>query len=127
MWPIDPSAPVTDPPPRRSRRHVLRLGGGLASLLALGACADPDPTVPLAATGVPWRTATSPSSPPPSASPTATVTPSPTPPPPTPIPAPTLLPRPAWPDDVLRRPAYSGPTDRPLVGLTIDDGWSNPR
>jgi peptidoglycan-N-acetylglucosamine deacetylase len=40
-------------------------------------------------------------------------------------PTPTTSPgRPAWTSDLLRQVARSGPTDRPYVGLTIDDGWS---
>lgn len=31
--------------------------------------------------------------------------------------------RPNWPKEVLRLPVYKGPSDRPLVALTIDDGF----
>jgi len=45
----------------------------------------------------------------------------------TPTPTPTVTPTPArtWSASELRQPAHSGPTDRPIVGLTIDDGWSD--
>ncbi len=33
--------------------------------------------------------------------------------------------RPAWSSDLLRQVIRSGPTDRPQVALTIDDGWSS--
>ena len=48
-------------------------------------------------------------------------TPSPTTPP---TPRPGLEPRPAWTSQLLAQVAHSGPTDQPLVGLTIDDGWT---
>ncbi|MBI5947281.1 MAG: polysaccharide deacetylase family protein [Chloroflexi bacterium] len=61
--------------------------------------------------------------------PTATSTPSPT---STPTAVPTLTPtptplaarRPRWEADLLRQVVRTGPTDRPRVALTIDDGWS---
>ena len=59
----------------------------------------------------------------PTAKPTATATPTAT---PTAIPTATPRPvvrRPAWDSDLLRQVARTGPADRPLVGLTIDDGW----
>ena len=34
-------------------------------------------------------------------------------------------PHPEWPPDLLRQVIRSGPTERPLVALTIDDGWSS--
>ncbi len=33
--------------------------------------------------------------------------------------------RPAWSSDLLRQVIRSGPTDRPRIALTIDDGWSS--
>jgi peptidoglycan/xylan/chitin deacetylase (PgdA/CDA1 family) len=36
----------------------------------------------------------------------------------------TIATRPAWTSDLLRQVARSGPTDRPFIGLTIDDGWT---
>lgn len=33
--------------------------------------------------------------------------------------------RPEWSDEILHIPAFSGPNDRPFVGLTIDDGYYN--
>lgn len=42
-----------------------------------------------------------------------------------PQPATKLFLRPEWSDEVLHDPAFSGPNDRPLVGLTIDDGYYN--
>jgi len=56
----------------------------------------------------------------PTATATATATPSPAP-APTPVP---LAARPKWGADLLKQVARSGPADRPLVALTIDDGWS---
>jgi peptidoglycan/xylan/chitin deacetylase (PgdA/CDA1 family) len=41
---------------------------------------------------------------------------------PTPSPAPTPG-HPAWAADILRQVVRSGPSTRPLVALTIDDGW----
>jgi peptidoglycan/xylan/chitin deacetylase (PgdA/CDA1 family) len=56
-----------------------------------------------------------------SATPTATATASPT---ATPTPTPVVR-RPAWNSDLLRQVLRSGPTDRPMVALTVDDGWSD--
>jgi peptidoglycan/xylan/chitin deacetylase (PgdA/CDA1 family) len=59
----------------------------------------------------------------PTQTPTPTATPSPT---ATPTAAPTptrTVEKPVWSSDLLRQVASSGPTDRPLVALTIDDGW----
>lgn len=33
--------------------------------------------------------------------------------------------RPKWPKEVLQNPVFQGPSDRPLVALTIDDGYFN--
>jgi peptidoglycan/xylan/chitin deacetylase (PgdA/CDA1 family) len=60
----------------------------------------------------------------PTATATATATASPA---PSPTPAHTPVPlaaRPKWGADLLRQVARSGPAGRPLVALTIDDGWS---
>lgn len=67
--------------------------------------------------------------PPPTATATPTATPS-----PSPVPTPTMTaaerrrarmsPKPAFASSLLRQVSSSGPTDRPLVALTIDDGWS---
>jgi peptidoglycan/xylan/chitin deacetylase (PgdA/CDA1 family) len=50
-----------------------------------------------------------------------TATPSPT---PSPTPTPRVTP-PAWSDDLLRQVASKGPGTKPLVALTIDDGWDH--
>lgn len=56
-------------------------------------------------------------------------TPTPTPAPPTPMPTASPTPgvhftrRPVWSSEILRQVTSTGPTDRPLCALTIDDGW----
>lgn len=42
---------------------------------------------------------------------------------PTATPRPRLAARPAWGSSLLRQVLSQGPTDRPLVALTVDDGW----
>ncbi|MCZ2109679.1 MAG: polysaccharide deacetylase family protein [Dehalococcoidia bacterium] len=42
---------------------------------------------------------------------------------PSPTRGPRLMRRPAWTSDILGQVATSGPADRPLCALTIDDGW----
>ena len=42
-----------------------------------------------------------------------------------PTPTPTAVPRPAWSSNLLKQVVSSGPTDRPFVALTLDDGWSS--
>jgi peptidoglycan/xylan/chitin deacetylase (PgdA/CDA1 family) len=131
-----------------SRRGFFRLSAG-AALAAAGleaACAAPSapPALPLedvlvideadpAATPAIYRTpggiAYVHAPPTLTPTPTATATPTST---PTPLPTPTMshiqqaraMPRPAWDSNLLRQVAREGPRDRPLVALTIDDGWS---
>lgn len=50
-----------------------------------------------------------------------TATPSPT---PSPTPTPRATP-PAWSDEILRQVASKGPGTKPLVALTVDDGWDH--
>lgn len=113
---------------RLSRRRLLGLTAG-AAVAALGAAA--------------WRVSTAPTEEGPQellvideADPAATpriFLPTPTAEPPTPTPtlAPTATPtprlpeRPAWSSSLLHQVLSSGPTDRPLVALTVDDGWSS--
>ncbi|MCS7295614.1 MAG: polysaccharide deacetylase family protein [Chloroflexota bacterium] len=60
-------------------------------------------------------------------SPTPTPTPQPTPTPtplPTATPTPSPPPRPSWDPNTLASILRAGPGDRPVVALTIDDGWS---
>jgi peptidoglycan/xylan/chitin deacetylase (PgdA/CDA1 family) len=125
-----------------SRRRVLGLGGvgllgGALSAAGFGV-ARKRPAGPDAASGgdVLFIDETDPTATPrilrsssgveyqlPTVTPTQTPTPSPTP-SPTATPTPRKVVRPAWSSDLLRQTARTGPTDRPLVALTIDDGWS---
>ncbi len=107
-----------------SRRRLLKLslaGASGAILAAAGltyAFRDPDSEVVVLDEADPTATpqvyvarpdATQPATPTPSPSPT---------------PRPGFEPRPVWTSQVLDQVARSGPTDRPFVGLTIDDGWT---
>lgn len=133
---------------RLSRRQILALGGGALSSGAIAAAGlsargddpreaswpyeelvidegDPSatPLTYVSQSGVRYRapTATPTSTSTPTATPTATPTPT-----PTAIPERSrpLEPRPAWDSPLLRQVVRGGPSDRPLVALTIDDGWS---
>lgn len=115
---------------RLNRRRLLGLAGAGASLSAFGMAgwrvADGSPA--RASAGVsetlvideadPTATPLLVSTPTPTVEPTATPTAT-----PTPLPTPTLLARPAWGSDLLRQVASQGPSTRPQVALTIDDGW----
>jgi peptidoglycan-N-acetylglucosamine deacetylase len=116
---------------RLSRRRLLGMTGGAAAMTALGAAgwrlsfdttpaasqelvlideADPTatPRVFVATVEAPIETAT----------------PTPATPTPAPTPTPRLLARkPVWNSELLRQVASQGPSDRPYVALTIDDGW----
>ncbi len=120
---------------RFPRRRVLSLGAGVAAAGALGAVGlsrlgagkgassdvflSIDPNDPLAtpryfrsAGGVDYLLPTATPAPP-------TVTPT-----PSPVPTPTRPARPAWSNDLLHQVSSQGPGTKPLVALTIDDGWS---
>lgn len=118
-----------------SRRRFLAAGAGVAGLaaeglLGLSACGGeavrgrPAQTsgesgvAPPAGAKVRTFDATATSTP--TSTPRPTATPS-----PTPTPTPTPISRPEWPLDVRRQVAYSGPSNRPEVAVTVDDGWSN--
>lgn len=124
--------------PGYSRRQLLGLAGGVLSAAALAAVAvraresaggeaptpnkellvldEADPTarprVFDTPGGIDYRLS----------APTATATPTPTP-APTATPTRRAIAKPVWNSDLLRQVASSGPTDRPLVALTVDDGW----
>ncbi len=111
-------------PDAMSRRRLLKLGlaGASGAILAAAGLTyarqdpgsevlvldDADPTATPRVYAVPAETA-QPSTPTPSPSPT---------------PRPGFEPRPVWTSQLLSQVARSGPADRPLVGLTIDDGWT---
>jgi len=120
---------------RLSRRRVLALGSGLvvagvATALGLTGArrCNQNPTAGGASTATPQAGPTPTPSPIATPAPTRPETTSPTPTAmPTAVPAtptPTTS-RPQWTLEVLRQPVSSGPADRPLVALTIDDGWSS--
>ncbi len=113
---------------RFSRRRLLGVTGGAAAMAAVAAASwrltsggapgraqellvidEADPT----ATPRVFLTTPEPPTPTPTLAPTATPTPPPK----------RIGRKPAWSSDLLRQVVSHGPTERPLVALTIDDGW----
>ena len=113
---------------RLSRRRVLGMTGGAAAMAAFGAAgwqlSSGDASVPRQELLVVDEAD-------PTATPRVFLTVSETPTPPmaplagaAPMPTPRVVARkPAWGSDLLRQVVSLGPADRPLVALTIDDGW----